>query len=307
MTPNPTPARAGHRSSATHPPPLAANPTSAWPARPPARVAAGMADESAGSPPPAADGARPAEPEMRPADPPVDGAPADEGPPPRPGQREADADADADAPAEVPADDPDPDSAASAPEDDDAPRRWKGKGKEREVILPRGPDPEPIPDPPPATTMFSFPAPQDADAAPAPPRPDTADRHAPEGEDIDLETEYGAFPKSEADWVLSTKPNGAHVTWEKSVDKGKQPDRAPRTRIARPPLRQRRSDPSGSKDLPEAWVRTADRAPQKLPVRFIDAVGRNFIWPWDRAKSWKVSLPPRPRPQDVPLTAPRRA
>ena len=195
--------------------------------------------------------------------------------------------------AKLAAKDDDDDDDSSSVTEDEAPRRWKGKAKEREVILPRGSDPETDPEPapapmPPSSAMFSFPAPPEAAAATAPAPTETLDaasRYGPGGADMALGTEYGAFPKSEADWVLSTKPNSTHVSWEKTIDKG---DRGQGSKSSRS-SRQKRAEISSSKDLPEKWARTADRAPQKLPVRFIDAVGRNFIWPWERAKSWKVS------------------
>ncbi|KAI1425065.1 hypothetical protein F5Y12DRAFT_400537 [Xylaria sp. FL1777] len=34
------------------------------------------------------------------------------------------------------------------------------------------------------------------------------------------------------------------------------------------------------------WEKSAGRPPQKLPVRFRDAVGRNFLFPWEKAKMW---------------------
>ncbi|KAI1737534.1 hypothetical protein F4680DRAFT_450799 [Xylaria scruposa] len=34
------------------------------------------------------------------------------------------------------------------------------------------------------------------------------------------------------------------------------------------------------------WERSAGRPPQKLPIRFRDAVGRNFLFPWEKAKTW---------------------
>ena len=36
------------------------------------------------------------------------------------------------------------------------------------------------------------------------------------------------------------------------------------------------------------WETSADRPPKKLPIRFRDAVGRNFLFPWDKAKTWDV-------------------
>lgn len=40
---------------------------------------------------------------------------------------------------------------------------------------------------------------------------------------------------------------------------------------------------------PIPWAKDAERPPQKMPIRFVDCVGRNFIWPWRKARTWKVS------------------
>lgn len=37
------------------------------------------------------------------------------------------------------------------------------------------------------------------------------------------------------------------------------------------------------------WEKSADRPPQKLPIRFKDAVGRQFVFPWEKVKTWPVS------------------
>lgn len=37
------------------------------------------------------------------------------------------------------------------------------------------------------------------------------------------------------------------------------------------------------------WEKSADRPPRKLPIRFKDAVGRKFLFPWEKAKTWAVS------------------
>ncbi|KAJ3557797.1 hypothetical protein NPX13_g9853 [Xylaria arbuscula] len=34
------------------------------------------------------------------------------------------------------------------------------------------------------------------------------------------------------------------------------------------------------------WEKSAGRPPAKLPIRFRDAVGRNFLFPWEKAKTW---------------------
>lgn len=40
------------------------------------------------------------------------------------------------------------------------------------------------------------------------------------------------------------------------------------------------------------WEKSAGRTPQKLPIRFRDAVGRNFVFPWEKVKTWTVSDSP---------------
>ncbi|KAI0102778.1 hypothetical protein GGR51DRAFT_573813 [Nemania sp. FL0031] len=34
------------------------------------------------------------------------------------------------------------------------------------------------------------------------------------------------------------------------------------------------------------WEKSTGKPPQKLPIRFRDAVGRNFLFPWEKAKTW---------------------
>ncbi|KAI1380876.1 hypothetical protein F4677DRAFT_404966 [Hypoxylon crocopeplum] len=34
------------------------------------------------------------------------------------------------------------------------------------------------------------------------------------------------------------------------------------------------------------WEKSADRPPRKLPIRFKDAVGRKYVFPWEKAKTW---------------------
>ncbi|KAI1107128.1 hypothetical protein F4804DRAFT_298653 [Jackrogersella minutella] len=34
------------------------------------------------------------------------------------------------------------------------------------------------------------------------------------------------------------------------------------------------------------WEKSADRPPKKLPIRFKDAVGRKFLFPWEKANTW---------------------
>jgi hypothetical protein len=36
------------------------------------------------------------------------------------------------------------------------------------------------------------------------------------------------------------------------------------------------------------WEISAGRPPVKLPIRFHDALGRNFVFPWEKAKTWEV-------------------
>ncbi|KAJ8133223.1 hypothetical protein O1611_g396 [Lasiodiplodia mahajangana] len=40
------------------------------------------------------------------------------------------------------------------------------------------------------------------------------------------------------------------------------------------------------------WEKSTGKPPQKLPIRFRDAVGRNFLFPWEKAKTWSVSVCP---------------
>ncbi|KAK7750881.1 hypothetical protein SLS62_007144 [Diatrype stigma] len=34
------------------------------------------------------------------------------------------------------------------------------------------------------------------------------------------------------------------------------------------------------------WERSADRPPKKLPIRFKDAYGKHYVFPWERARTW---------------------
>lgn len=36
------------------------------------------------------------------------------------------------------------------------------------------------------------------------------------------------------------------------------------------------------------WAYLSDRPPAKLPIYFHDAVGRNYTFPWEKAKTWEV-------------------
>lgn len=38
----------------------------------------------------------------------------------------------------------------------------------------------------------------------------------------------------------------------------------------------------------DGWEASADRPPVKLPIRLLDAVGRTFVFPWEKAKTWEV-------------------
>lgn len=38
------------------------------------------------------------------------------------------------------------------------------------------------------------------------------------------------------------------------------------------------------------WERSAGRPPRKLPIRFHDAYGRNYVFPWEKAKMWAVGF-----------------
>lgn len=39
------------------------------------------------------------------------------------------------------------------------------------------------------------------------------------------------------------------------------------------------------------WETSPDRPPVKLPIRFLDAVGRTYIFSWEKAKTWEVLHP----------------
>jgi len=40
------------------------------------------------------------------------------------------------------------------------------------------------------------------------------------------------------------------------------------------------------------WERDPDRPLQKLPIRFRDCLGRTFLFPWEKARTWKVCFLP---------------
>lgn len=60
--------------------------------------------------------------------------------------------------------------------------------------------------------------------------------------------------------------------------KEKQPEEPEETPPALPPLQP--GDPR--------WACSSDRPPAKLPIYFHDAVGRNYTFPWEKAKTWEV-------------------
>lgn len=77
---------------------------------------------------------------------------------------------------------------------------------------------------------------------------------------------------------------------EKAEDKGKarevmldDSEQEPAQHATPPRLSQNKDD------IP--WGRDPERPPQKLPIRFVDCVGRHFIWPWKKARAWKVRSP----------------
>lgn len=37
------------------------------------------------------------------------------------------------------------------------------------------------------------------------------------------------------------------------------------------------------------WAKDPERPSQKSPIRFVDCIGRHYIWPWNKARLWKVS------------------
>lgn len=74
----------------------------------------------------------------------------------------------------------------------------------------------------------------------------------------------------------------------RKIDKGKGKEIAPRgsDQESAPPAEGLQNKPPVN-NVP--WERAPERPPQKLPIRFTDCLGRNFVWPWIRARSWKVS------------------
>lgn len=71
-----------------------------------------------------------------------------------------------------------------------------------------------------------------------------------------------------------------------NLDKGKGKDIAPWVPHQEPvpPVEGQQSQPL-SNNVP--WVQDPGRPPQKFPIRFTDCVGRNFVWPWKKARTWK--------------------
>ncbi|ROW03191.1 hypothetical protein VPNG_08130 [Cytospora leucostoma] len=74
--------------------------------------------------------------------------------------------------------------------------------------------------------------------------------------------------------------------YRKKIDKGKGKEVPPRglDEESAPPAEGQQSQ-SLANNVP--WERVPERPPQKLPIRFTDCLGRNFVWPWIRARSWK--------------------
>lgn len=79
------------------------------------------------------------------------------------------------------------------------------------------------------------------------------------------------------------KGKGKQVVLEKSAS-GTEPEPQPEPAQ---PTAQQLSPTSSTDGVP--WGKDPERPPQKLPIRFVDCVGRHFIWPWKKARDWKVS------------------
>lgn len=74
----------------------------------------------------------------------------------------------------------------------------------------------------------------------------------------------------------------------KNVDKGKGKEIDPRIPDQGPiPAAEGQQSQPLNNIVP--WVQDPERPPQKFPIRFTDCVGRNFVWPWKKAQTWKVS------------------
>ncbi|ROV96299.1 hypothetical protein VMCG_07669 [Cytospora schulzeri] len=73
--------------------------------------------------------------------------------------------------------------------------------------------------------------------------------------------------------------------YQKNIDKGKGKEVAERVPDPGPvpPAEAQQSQPLNN--VP--WVQDPERPPQKFPIRFIDCVGRSFVWPWKKAQTWK--------------------
>lgn len=75
--------------------------------------------------------------------------------------------------------------------------------------------------------------------------------------------------------------------YPKNIDKGKGKEVAPRSSEQGPDPPAERQQSLPQNNVP--WVQDPERPPQKLPIRFTDCGGRNFVWPWKKAQTWKVS------------------
>ncbi|KUI61050.1 hypothetical protein VP1G_08223 [Cytospora mali] len=69
------------------------------------------------------------------------------------------------------------------------------------------------------------------------------------------------------------------------IDKGKGKEIASRVPDPRPVSPAEGQQGQSLNNVP--WVQDPERPPQKFPIRFTDCVGRNFVWPWKKAKTWK--------------------
>lgn len=94
---------------------------------------------------------------------------------------------------------------------------------------------------------------------------------------------------------------GVVVESAKSRGKGKAKEEAsgqsngelsPSTRPTSRPVgySSRRDEKDDDDNDDDDWDRSADRPRLKRPIRFKDVLGRQMLWPWERAKTWKVSV-----------------
>ncbi|KAI1200810.1 hypothetical protein F5X97DRAFT_292128 [Nemania serpens] len=122
---------------------------------------------------------------------------------------------------------------------------------------------------------------------------DTAEKDETSSPDTQLELQYTKSPSNPLDEAHDYNSATALSAPADRIElcKKKQDEKAdPQTETA-----------SSSKTLQEekpfqplsfgdpGWEQVADRPPQKLPIRFRDAVGRNYVFPWEKAKTWTVS------------------